>query len=137
MKILVNIFLILILSVVGYLFILKSGFESGYAWLAIPFIVFFALLTFCMLRNFKSNFKNKGSKKGFFASILGFGALQVCGLSAYACSTALGFTVLATILPHSVLNIFQQYSIQIILVSIVFQIYALYQLKCLNFFKKL
>lgn len=111
-------------------------FIAGFWWLAIPFIFLFALVCTCTIRNLTNSYSNKVSKRGFIASALGFSALQVCGLSAYACSTAIGFTILAGILPHTILNIFQQYSIQIISISILIQIYALYQLKCFNFFKK-
>ena len=137
MKFFLNIILFLFFSYLGYILIPSQVFQSGFWWLAIPFILLFSLVTLCTIKNLKINLKNsRGSKRGLFASALGFGALQVCGLSAYACSTALGFTILATILPHSILNIFQQYSVFIIIFSIFVQIYALIQLNCLSFIKK-
>lgn len=137
MKFLLNIILFLVFSYLGYILIPSQVFNSGFWWLAIPFILLFSLVILCTIRNLQINLKNsKGSKRGLFASALGFGALQVCGLSAYACSTALGFTVMATILPHSILNIFQEFSVFIIIFSIFVQIYALVQLNCLSFLKK-
>lgn len=136
MKNVFYIFLFIVLSYLGYLLIPRQVFIAGFWWLAIPFIILFALVTTCTIKNLKVSLTSKVSKRGFFASVLGFSALQVCGLSAYACSTALGFTILAGILPHTILNLFQEYSIFIILVSIIIQIYALYQLKCFNFLKK-
>jgi hypothetical protein len=132
MKNVAYLIIFILLSIVGYILIPQQVFIAGYWWLAIPFITLFALVTMCTIRNVRNTYSTKISKKGFVASIFGFSALQVCGLSAYACSTALGFTILATILPHTVLNFFQQHSILIILLSIFIQIYALFQLKCIN-----
>jgi hypothetical protein len=136
MKKVIYLFLILIFLIIGYILVPKQVFLSGFWWLAIPFIVSFALVTTCTIRNLRLRFQNGGGKKGLLASFFGFGALQVCGLSAYACSTALGFSILASILPHSILVIFQQYSVFIILISIVVQIYALFQLDCVKLLKK-
>jgi hypothetical protein len=132
-----NILLFGVFIIVGYILIPKQVFTAGYWWLAIPFILMFSILSVCSIKNIVSNSKYKGSKKGIIASIFGLGALQVCGLSAFACSSALGFTLMATILPHTTLSFFQNYSLQIIIFSLIIQIYAIYQLKCLNFLKKL
>jgi len=137
MKLALNIFLFLFFSYLGYILIPKQVFDNGFWWLAFPFVILFSLVASCSFKNLKNNLiLSKGSKRGFLASALGFGALQVCGLSAYACSTALGFTILATILPHSILNIFQQYSVWIIIFSISIQLYALTKLRCLPILKK-
>jgi hypothetical protein len=125
----------LIFLYLGYLFVPNQVFNAGYWWLAIPFIFLFALVTTCSIQKIRINYKSKSSKRGFIASIIGFGALQVCGLSAYACTTALGFTIMAVILPPTILNFFQQYSVLIISIAIVIQIYALIQLNCFKFFK--
>ena len=136
MKKVLYLFSILIFAYIGYILVPKQVFLSGFWWLAIPFIVSFALVTTCTIRNLRLRFQNSGGKKGLLASFFGFGALQVCGLSAYACSTALGFSILASVLPHSFLLIFQQYSVLIILISIIVQIYALFQLDCIKLLKK-
>lgn len=134
---LMKIVLFVLLLVFGYFLTPKHIFLGNYKYLAYIFIVLFAILNYCILktiyRNYVYNKKQKGFTKGVIASILGVSALQVCGLSAYACSTSIGFTILATFLPHTFLNFLQNYSVEIISISILIQFITIWHLKCFNF----
>ena len=133
----IKIGLFILLLVFGYFLTPQHIFLGNYKYLAYVFIVLFAILNYCIVktiyRNYIYNKKQKGFTKGVIASILGVSALQVCGLSAYACSTSIGFTILATFLPHTFLNFLQNYSVEIISISILIQFITIWHLKCFNF----
>jgi len=133
----IKLVLFLILLVFGYFLTPQHIFIGNYKYLAYTFIVLFAILNYCIIktiyRNYLFNKNQKGFTKGLIASILGVSALQVCGLSAYACSTSIGFTILATFLPHTFLTFLQDFSVQIIAISIVVQFITIWHLKCFNF----
>lgn len=129
-----KIILFLMLLIIGYFLTPQHIFSGNYKYLAYIFIILFAILNYCIVktvyRNYIYNKKQKGFTKGLIASILGISALQVCGLSAYACSTSIGFTLLATFLPHTFLTFLQDFSVEIISISIVVQFITIWHLKC-------
>jgi hypothetical protein len=63
-------------------------------------------------------------------SIFGILATQVCGIGAPMCGAALGGSIGIAFLPAVAQTFFEDYSIYIILIAILGQIYSLYVLKC-------
>lgn len=124
----------LFLLMFGFFITPQHIFNGNFKFLGYMFILFFALLNYCIVktiyRNYVYNKNNLGFKKGIFASIIGISALQVCGLSAYACSTTIGFTFLATFLPYAFLNFLHEFSVEILAISIFVQAFSILHLNC-------
>jgi len=124
----------LFLLVLGYFLTPQHIFTGKFFFLGFLFIIFFSVLNYCIIktiyRNYVYSYKQLGFKKGILASVIGIFALQVCRLSAYACSTTVGFTILATFLPHTLINFLQNFSVEIISISILIQAYSIFYLKC-------
>jgi hypothetical protein len=90
-----------------------------------------------MVRNIKERIKTAknttNSVINLIASGLGIMALQVCGTSGYFCSASILMGVFSSVLPHFLLDFLKEYSLYIILATILFQIISLRNMKC---FKK-
>jgi len=131
-----KLFTFLFLLALGYFVTPQHIFNGNFKYLGFIFILLFAILNYCVIktiyRNYVYNRKNKSFKRGILASLLGISALQVCGLSAYACSTTVGFTILVTFLPHTFINFLQDFSVEIISVSIFIQALSILHLKCFD-----
>jgi energy-converting hydrogenase Eha subunit A len=112
----------------------------GFWWnlIVIVFMLLFSLNMTCMVRNVKERIKEAkattNSVIGLIASGLGIVALQVCGTSGYLCSTGILMGVLSSVLPHFLLDFLEEYSLYIILATILFLIISLRNMKC---FKKI
>jgi len=100
------------------------------------FIVTTSLLITCLVRNIKEKVfsarLNGASVLGVISIILGFGALEVCAISAPVCGLYIGTGFLALAIPNFALNFFEKYNLLIILFSFVFQFFALYQMNCFS-----
>ena len=127
--------LILFLS---HFLIPKTVFYGFYTILAIIFIISFSLTITCIIRNIKEKIllakTYKSSIIGIIATALGLAALQVCGFGAPVCGAAVGLGILSSILPTAFMNIISKYVVQFLVISIIFQLVALYIMNC---FKKL
>jgi len=75
----------------------------------------------------------EGSILGTIAIAIGLVALQACGLGAPVCGAAVGMGIFSAIFPSFFMNFFTNYALWIFLVSITFQVRALYFMNC---FKK-
>ena len=112
----------------------------GFWWnlIVIIFMLVFSLNMTCMVRNIKERIKvaktTTNSVISLIASGLGIMALQVCGTSGYICSAGILMGVFSSVLPHFLLDFLEEYSLYIILATILFLIISLRNMKC---FKKI
>ncbi|EFK97741.1 hypothetical protein LDC_0206 [sediment metagenome] len=83
-----------------------------------------------MKERIKLNNKTEKSTLSIILSIFGLAATQVCGIGAPMCGAALGGSIGLTFLPSFAQNFFEEYSVYIIIIAIIGQIYSLYILKC-------
>ena len=108
----------------------------GFWWnlIVIVFILVFSLNMTCMVRNIKERIKvaktATHSVINLIASGLGIMALQVCGTSGYFCSASILIGVFSSVLPHFLLDFLKEYSLYIILMTILFQLISLRNMKC-------
>jgi len=123
--------------ILSYFLIPSRAFYSWYIVLALLFMISFSLTITCIVRNIKERIvlakTYKSSIVGIIAIGLGLGALQVCGFGAPVCGAAVGFGVLSFIFPAAFEHVFSEYAVDILLLSIAFQLIALYFMNC---FKK-
>ena len=126
------IFIISLISV--YLLIPQKMFYGWYNLLAYIFIFSTSLSLTCIFRNIKERIKlNQKQNKSFFAiilSIFGILASQVCGIGAPLCGAALGGSIGLSFLPIFAQSFLENYSVYIIIIAIIGQIYSLFLLKC-------
>ena len=101
----------------------------GYA-----FIILTSLLITCLVRNIKEKVYsariNGASVLGILSIILGFGALEVCAMSAPVCGAYISTGILALFLPNIAFSFFEEYHMSIIFFSFLIQFFALYQMQC-------
>lgn len=120
----------------GYLLTPKSLFKGWLALLAIIFIMVFALSLTCIVRNIKERVKlavtYKNSWISIIASAIGILALQVCTTSGFYCGASVLSGIMAIFIPNLVLVVLEDFSVVIIIASLLFQLYALYKMKCLG-----
>lgn len=111
-------------------------FYNWYWLLAIIFILVFALTMTCLIRNIKDKIvsykKTNSSLLSLFSIILGVSALHMCTIGAPVCGAA-GVGLLALILPTIAHSFISDFSIFIVLLSILLQLFALYNMGCLSF----
>ena len=108
----------------------------GFWWnlIVIVFILVFSINMTCMVRNIKERIKvartTTHSVINLIASGLGIMALQVCGTSGYFCSASILMGMFSSVLPNILLDFLKEYSLYIILVTILFQLISLRNMKC-------
>lgn len=126
----------LISFLASYFLIPKSVFHGWNQLLAYAFMLIFALTVACIVRNIKEKIllarTYKSSILGIIAVALGLAALQVCGANAPVCGAAVGIGILSSIFPAVFVNLMAKPSIHLgmILISIIFQLVALYFMNC-------
>lgn len=128
------VFVFLISLIVSYFLIPKQVFYRLYTVLGILFMLFFSLTLTCIVRNVKEKIllarTYKSSVLGIVAVAIGLSALQVCGVGAPVCGAAVGAGVISVLFPTFFSTIVSRYSVFIVLVSIIFQVIALYFMNC-------
>ena len=129
---------IFVLSLIlTYFLIPGKAFYEWYILLDIAFMVSFALVITCIVRNVKEKIllakTYKTSILGIVATAVGLSALQVCGFGAPVCGAVVGAGIISSIFPAVFLNLLEDYSVIIIILSIAFQLIALFFMGC---FKK-
>ena len=126
----------LITFIGSYFLIPDTVFNGVYYVLAITFMTTFALTLTCLVRSIKEKVVSartyKGSFLSFLATVLGFSALQVCGIGAPVCGASLRVGFLSVIFPKIVHDFFHEASVWIVGFSILFQLIGLYYMKCLT-----
>lgn len=117
-----------------YLLIPKKIFYGYYTILAIMFMLTTSFTITCFTRNIKEKAlnarKNGASIMGVLMIILGFGALQACTIGSPVCGASIGMGILALIFPGVTYKFINEYSLIIIILTIILQIFALYFMKC-------
>ncbi len=112
----------------------KKIFHGHNTFIGLLFILSTSLLITCLVRSIKEKIYsarlNGASVLGVISIVLGLGAIEACAVSAPVCGAYLGSGILAIFFPNIILNVFEKYNTLIILFSFLFQILALYQLKC-------
>jgi hypothetical protein len=123
--------------IVSYFLIPRHLFMNHYWFLALIFMISFSLLLTCSVRNIKEKIQvaktYQTSIWGMIFSVLGLTALQVCGLGGAFCGTSIFLGVLTTIIPGFAVSFLTEYAVELVLVSILIQIFAIWQMGC---FKK-
>lgn len=121
-------------SIIWYFLVHKTLFVWYYTILGIIFILTFALTLTCMTRNTKEKIvaakQYKKSLIGIIWVVIWISALQVCWVNALFCGSTIWFGILSVILPVSFLNFMSEYSIYIIIASILTQFIWIYYMKC-------
>ena len=112
----------------------------GFWWnlITITFMLLFSLNMTCMVRNIKERIKTAKTTThsviNLIASGLGILALQVCGTSGYFCSASILMGVFSSVLLQFLLGFLKEYSLYIILATILLQFISLINMNC---FKKI
>ncbi len=122
---------------VSYFFIPKVVLAK-YTYLAFLFMASFSLTMTCITRNIKEKIHQSkaygGSLIGLIASILGIGALQVCGLATPFCAGGVGMSIMSFMFSNYLFSFFEKYAVHVVILSITLQIFSLYAMGC---FKKI
>ena len=134
--------IVFILSLfLGYSLVPKAVFYGWYTILAIIFITLFALSITCIIRNVKEKIllakTYKSSVIGIIATAVGIVALQTCGVGAPVCGAAVGLGIVSSIFPSVLVWKISKYAIDLMVISIAFQLLALYFMNCFKRFKQL
>ena len=129
--------LVFVLAFIGSYFLLPEGVWDGvHKYIALIFMLTFSFSIACIIRNIKEKVvlarTYKTSVFSLILSILGFSAFQVCGLNAGMCTATVGMGVVGTIFPAFFVGFLSDYGHLIIWVSVVFQLLALYIMKCFS-----
>ncbi|MCD6414979.1 MAG: hypothetical protein J7L23_05135 [Candidatus Diapherotrites archaeon] len=123
--------------ILSYFLIPKTVFTGIYYVLAAVFMLVFAISITCIIRNLKERLMlartYEGSTLSIIAVVLGLSALQVCGVGAPICGATVGLGIVSVIFPGFFVDFLTDYSVYMILFSIILQLVALYFMNC---FKK-
>lgn len=127
--------LVFLIGFIGSYFLLPQRvFYDGYIILALLFMLGFGLTFACIIRNIKERMfaprVASGSILGTIATIIGLSAMQLCGVGLQICGMSLGFGILSVVLPSVLLNFLISYAVPIVIISIIIQIFSLWQMNC-------
>ena len=119
----------------SYYLVPRSVFNEIYALIALLFMLTFALMFTCLIRNVKERIRTaaiyqSSSLIGIIASVLGIAALQVCGTGGPVCGASIGLAVASTFFPGFVVSFLEGYAIPMVMISVVTQLVSLYYMKC-------
>ena len=116
-------------------FLIPHNLQPEFFYLSIIFMSVFALVVMCVVRNIKEQILVARTKKSslitLLISLIGISAFQVCG-AGFVCGAGIGMAILAMILPSTMLSLLNEYAFLIIVFSILFQLAALYFMKCFH-----
>ena len=120
--------------ILGYFLIPQGVLHSQYVYLALPFLILFALTMSCTVRNVKdkllANRHRGGSIVSLIANVVGLSVLQVCTLGGPFCGVSVGLSVISTIFPQLLVNWLADYSVVFLLLAIILQVLSLWQMGC-------
>jgi len=121
----------------GYFLIPKAVFTDQYALgLSALFLFSFALTITCLIRNIKERVVQaqiyKSSLIGIIATAIGISALQACGIGAPICGASIGTGIVSMIFPGVLFTYLHEYSVLIIVISILSQLISLYFMNCFS-----
>ena len=123
-----------IIFILSYFLVPEDVFVGYYILLAVAFMLSISLSLTCIIRNIKERVKlsrtYETSSISVIAAGIGLAALQVCGVGAPVCGASVGLGILSAIFPGVFVNFLQSYAVWIIVISIVLQLIALYEMNC-------
>ncbi|PLX24669.1 hypothetical protein C0580_04465 [Candidatus Parcubacteria bacterium] len=126
----------LLIFIASYFLIPEKVFYGWFYFIAILFMISFSLVMTCLIRSIKDKVvENKQTKQkitGAIAALIGLSALQVCTVGAPVCGVSIGFSIVASIFPSVAFNFLEKYSVYIIVISILLQLYSLYKMACFH-----
>ena len=128
---------VFLLAFAGSYFLLPEDILLGmHKYIAIAFMFSFSFSIACIVRNIKEKVvlarTYKTSVVSLILSVLGFSAFQVCGINAGMCTATVGMGIVSTIFPSFFVGFLSDFAHLIIWVSVVFQLVALYFMRCFN-----
>jgi len=119
---------------VSWLLLPENIFYGWYYLLAASFMILFALVLTCTVRNIKERIGMEktysGSLIGMVASVLGISALSVCGIGAPVCGATIGIGLASLLIPGIAMPFLNDYGMYIIAASLVIQLASLHFLNC-------
>ncbi len=129
--------IVFVVAFISSYFLLPPDIISGpHKYIAVAFMFSFSFSIACIVRNIKEKVvlarTYKTSVFSLVLSIIGFSAFQVCGLNAGMCTATVGMGVVSTIFPTFFVGFLSDYAFLIIWISVFFQLFALYIMKCFN-----
>ena len=126
---------IFLASTAGY-YVVKPILDINKAidtlFLASIFLITFSFSIACMVRKIKLNIQALKSHETWvnvIAYVIGFTSLQTC-LVTGVCIQGIGLPLLLTILPASMVTIFEQYAKAILALSILAMVYSFHSMGC-------
>ena len=118
----------------GYFLIPKTLLDGFIKILSYLFIFLFALIIACIVRNIKERIvlakTYSSSIISAIATGLGLVSLHVCGIGAPMCGATIGLGIASSILPSFFLDFITNHSLEIFIISIIFQLLSLFSMRC-------
>lgn len=112
----------------------ETLFTGIYTILWFLFTIVFALTVTCLIRNIKEKVKlaNKAWKSliWIIGATIWIATAQLCWINAVFCGSTIWMWLLSTILPTTTMWFLSEYSVIIIILSIITQLIWLYFMKC-------
>ncbi len=126
--------LVFLLALIGGYFLIPPTILSGLNLvLALTFLILFAFVTTCLVRNIKEKVSVARTSQvgilGILAIIFGFSALQMCAVNS-VCLVGAGAGILSLIFPGVMFSFLEKYAVAILIVSILIQLATLYFMGC-------
>ncbi len=122
---------------ISYFLVPPRLFKDLYAILAVAFMLSFSLTITCMAWTIKQRAllaKKKGASIfAVVATAIGISSLQLCGIGTPICYASLGMNFFAALVPSSLFFPLMDYSMYIVVFSILFQMFSLHKM---GFFKR-
>ena len=122
-------------SFLGSYFLMPSKVFHGILIpLVLLFMLAFALSLTCVVRNIKERTilskKSTGSLLSVLFAGVGLAALQMCVVGAPVCGASVGLGILAVIMPGVMFDVFSDFAVEILILSILLQTIVLYKMNC-------
>ncbi len=118
----------------SYFLIPKKIFFEWFTLIGLLFMLVFSITLTCIVRNIKEKVvlarTSGASVLSILAVVIGFSALQVCGVGAPVCSASIGLGLFSFLFPAFFNNLLQDYSIHFIVLSIIVQVISLFFMNC-------
>jgi hypothetical protein len=128
--------------IISYFLVPKKIFYGWYHILAIIFILVFALTATCLVRSIKDRIIEHKKQKthsilGILFGVIGLSALHTCAIGAPVCGASVGMAIVSAFFPAVAFDFMSDYSVEVITVSILIQIFSMHQMKCFSLIKNI
>jgi len=129
----------LLALLLGYFLIPHTVLNGFNLILALFFLILFALVSMCLVRNIKEKFFLARARRAGILSLLaiifGFSALQMCAVNSI-CLAGAGAGILSLIFPGIMFSFLEKYAVIILLISTIIEALSLYFMGCFKCFVK-